>query len=46
MAEYPLKIFEKIDPELLNLVQNTNTLSTQVGTSFLKERIDRQFKKI
>ena len=23
MAEYPLKIFEKLDPELLNLVANT-----------------------
>ncbi|MGA2959204.1 MAG: carboxymuconolactone decarboxylase family protein [Thermodesulfobacteriota bacterium] len=27
MAEHPLKIFEKVDPELLKLVQDTNSLA-------------------
>ena len=31
MAEHPLKIFEKIDPELLKLVQNTNALALTDG---------------
>ena len=31
MAEHPLKIFEKIDPELLKLVQNTNALALADG---------------
>jgi alkylhydroperoxidase/carboxymuconolactone decarboxylase family protein YurZ len=31
MAEHPLKIFEKIDPELLKLVQHTNSLALSEG---------------
>ena len=31
MAEHPLKVFEKIDPELLKLVQNTNSLALSEG---------------
>ena len=31
MAEHPLKIFEKIDPELLKLVQNTNAFALTDG---------------
>ncbi len=31
MAEHPLKIFEKIDPELLKLVQSTNALALSEG---------------
>jgi len=31
MAEHPLKIFEKIDPELLKLVQNTNAFALADG---------------
>jgi alkylhydroperoxidase/carboxymuconolactone decarboxylase family protein YurZ len=31
MAEHPLKIFEKIDPDLLKLVQNTNALALTDG---------------
>jgi alkylhydroperoxidase/carboxymuconolactone decarboxylase family protein YurZ len=27
MAEHPLKIFEKVDPELLKLVQDTHSLA-------------------
>ena len=31
MAEHPLKIFEKIDPELLNLVRDTNAFALADG---------------
>jgi alkylhydroperoxidase/carboxymuconolactone decarboxylase family protein YurZ len=31
MAEYPLKIFEKIDPELLKLVRDTNSFALADG---------------
>ena len=31
MAEHPLKIFEKVDPQLLGLVQNTNTFALADG---------------
>lgn len=31
MADRPLKIFEKIDPELLKLVQNTSSLALADG---------------
>jgi alkylhydroperoxidase/carboxymuconolactone decarboxylase family protein YurZ len=31
MAEHPLKIFEKIDPELLKVVQNTNAFALADG---------------
>jgi len=31
MAEHPLKVFEKIDPELLTLVKNTNTFALADG---------------
>jgi alkylhydroperoxidase/carboxymuconolactone decarboxylase family protein YurZ len=31
MAENPLKIFEKLDPELLNLVDNTKGLALNDG---------------
>jgi len=31
MADHPLKVFEKIDPELLKLVQNTNSLALSEG---------------
>jgi alkylhydroperoxidase/carboxymuconolactone decarboxylase family protein YurZ len=31
MAEYPLKIFEKLDPELLKLVENTRDLALADG---------------
>jgi alkylhydroperoxidase/carboxymuconolactone decarboxylase family protein YurZ len=31
MPDHPLKIFEKIDPELLKLVQNTNSLALSEG---------------
>ena len=31
MAEHPLKIFEKVDPELLRLVQNTNAFALAEG---------------
>jgi alkylhydroperoxidase/carboxymuconolactone decarboxylase family protein YurZ len=31
MAEHPLKILEKIDPELLKLVQNTNAFALTDG---------------
>ena len=27
MSEHPLKVFEKIDPEVLTLVRNTNTFA-------------------
>ena len=32
MAEHPLKIFEKIDPELLKLVRTTNDFALAEGT--------------
>jgi alkylhydroperoxidase/carboxymuconolactone decarboxylase family protein YurZ len=38
MAEYPLKIFEKIDPELLKVVQNTNAFALAGGA------LPRKFK--
>jgi len=38
MAEHPLKIFEKIDPELLKLVRNTNTFALADGA------LPRKFK--
>jgi alkylhydroperoxidase/carboxymuconolactone decarboxylase family protein YurZ len=31
MAEHPLKIFEKIDPELLKLVRDTNSFALTDG---------------
>lgn len=31
MSEHPLKVFEKVDPELLKLVQNTNSLALSEG---------------
>jgi alkylhydroperoxidase/carboxymuconolactone decarboxylase family protein YurZ len=31
MAEHPLKVFEKLDPELLTLVRNTNTFALADG---------------
>ena len=31
MAEHPLKIFEKIDPELLKLVRETNSFALAEG---------------
>ncbi len=31
MAEYPLKIFEKIDPDLLKLVRDTNVFALADG---------------
>jgi len=31
MAEHPLKIFEKIDPKLLELVRNTNAFALADG---------------
>jgi hypothetical protein len=31
MAEHPLEIFEKLDPELLNLVENTRELALADG---------------
>ena len=38
MAEHPLKVFEKIDPELLTLVRNTNTFALADGA------LPRKFK--
>ena len=38
MAEHPLKIFEKIDPELLKLVQSTSSLAIADGA------LPRKFK--
>lgn len=38
MSEHPLKIFEKIDPELLKLVQSTNSLALNEGS------LPRKFK--
>ncbi len=37
MAEHPLKIFEKMDPELLKLVQNTSSLA--LGDGALSKRV-------
>jgi len=38
MADYPLKIFEKMDPELLNVVKNTNAFALADGA------LSRKFK--
>ena len=38
MAEHPLKVFEKIDPGLLTLVNNTNTFALADGA------LPRKFK--
>ncbi len=38
MAEHPLKIFEKIDPELLKLVKDTNAFALADGA------LSRKFK--
>ncbi len=38
MAEHPLKVFEKLDPELLTLVGNTNTFALADGA------LPRKFK--
>ncbi len=38
MADHPLKIFEKIDPELLQLVKNTNAFALADGA------LPRKFK--
>jgi alkylhydroperoxidase/carboxymuconolactone decarboxylase family protein YurZ len=38
MAEHPLKIFEKVDPELLKLVQSTHSLALTDGA------LPRKFK--
>jgi len=38
MAEHPLKVFEKIDPELFTLVRNTNTFALADGA------LPRRFK--
>ena len=38
MAEHPLKIFEKVDPELLKIVQNTNAFALADGA------LPRKFK--
>ena len=38
MAEHPLKIFERIDSELLKLVQSTNSLALSEGA------LPRKFK--
>ena len=38
MSEHPLKVFEKIDPELLTLVRNTNTFALADGA------LPRKFK--
>jgi len=38
MADHPLKVFEKIDPELLTLVGNTNTFALADGA------LPRKFK--
>ena len=38
MADHPLKVFEKIDPELLTLVRNTNTFALADGA------LPRKFK--
>ena len=38
MAEHPLKVFEKLDPELLTLVRNSNTFALADGA------LPRKFK--
>jgi alkylhydroperoxidase/carboxymuconolactone decarboxylase family protein YurZ len=38
MAEHPLKVFEKLDPELLTLVRNTNAFALADGA------LPRKFK--
>ena len=38
MADHPLKVFEKLDPELLTLVRNTNTFALADGA------LPRKFK--
>ena len=38
MSEHPLKVFEKLDPELLTLVRNTNTFALADGA------LPRKFK--
>jgi len=38
MSEHPLKIFEKLDPELLKLVENTNRFALSDGA------LPRKFK--
>jgi len=38
MAEHPLKVFEKLDPELLTLVRNTNKFALADGA------LPRKFK--
>jgi len=38
MAEHPLKVFEKLDPELLTLVRNTNSFALADG------KLPRKFK--
>ena len=38
MAEHPLRIFEKVDPELLKFVQDTNSLALADGA------LSRKFK--
>lgn len=38
MAEHPLKIFEKVDPELLKLIQSTNSFALTDGA------LPRKFK--
>ena len=38
MAEHPLKVFEKLDPELLSLIRNTNTFALADGA------LPRKFK--
>ena len=38
MTEHPLKVFEKLDPELLTLIRNTNTFALADGA------LPRKFK--
>lgn len=38
MPDHPLKVFEKVDPELLNLVENTRKLALAEGA------LPRRFK--
>lgn len=39
MAEHPLKIFEKVDPELLQLVKQTNALALDDGALPRKSKL-------
>ena len=39
MSEYPLKIFEKLDPELLKLVENTRELALTDGALHKKFKL-------